>query len=806
MLHNIDLRDFQEEVVEDLMNRTVDSLSNNTKDTVYLEAPTGAGKTVMLASYVSQIQELYNDVCIVWFSPGAGELEEQSADVLEGLGIHTKGLKDVLRYSEGFRPEFVTVINWEKVSAKSQDNTVKVVWRRGDVTDSFGGAIAKAKLNYKFIVIVDECHLNKTSISEDILSLIGPEFMIEASATLRELDKKDRTKVITVDEQQVIEAGLMTKLLYINDGIDLEDLSLDDMYKVLLNKAYEKRNKLIEGYESLSNEEYQKIRPLILVQFPNNCKGEDADTLIKAVEEHIEETFGCSYENKQLAKWLDKDKINIDKEFLRSYGGPVFLLFKQAINVGWDCPRAKVLVKLRKGDGEVCEKQTFGRIRRTVIRGHFNEVAYPELDMSYLYTDDDKYKQSIINEVVTVKIAKTFRIRDEFRDELDFKLYCAKTSKTMQEYDDVNKNKLVASLCEFFKSKYHLEDTNRRVDIRLRNNEKLSYYYNLNVDYIQSNVIINQSVKSLDELDNIQTVTANTIKFVDKNKIYKFYSRVSKLLGISEKLAKSVLSTLFFSKSNSSKYLLTQILHNFDYFIYNNQVRLYDDLKEFLKEVYNGTKLGSYRYSDIGDIENKPIFRFKETVELNYDGSLGSREFTKSLYKGYGEQCWVKSSIPEKRCERFFETCEEVEWFFKNGDKGDQYFSVTYSKVLGMVDTGKNSLNFYPDYIVKTKDGHYWILEVKGGWSNSFASQDIDFEVSKSKFIGLKTYINSGLNDGFELKGKLHFGFIRPYEIETLERPYMLCYSDTEYEELTKDNLGIVWKDLEDVFKGHVVS
>lgn len=630
--------------------------------------------------------------------------------------------------------------------------------------------------------------------------------MIKASATLKESDKKDRTKVITVDEQQVIDAGLITKLLYINDGIDLEDLSLDDMYKVLLNKAYEKRNKLIKGYESLSNKDYQKIRPLILVQFPNNCKGEDADILIKVVEEHIEETFGCSYENKQLAKWLDKDKINIDKEFLRSYDGPVFLLFKQAINVGWDCPRAKILVKLRKGDGEICEKQTFGRIRRTVIKGHFNEVAYPELDMSYLYTDDDKYKQSVINEVVTIKMAKTFRIRDEFRGELDFKLYCAKSSKKMQEYDDVNKNKLVASLCEFFKSKYNLEDTNRKVDKRLKNNAKLLYYYNLNTDYIKSNVIIDKSVQRLDELDNIQTVTANTIKFVDKNNIYKFYSRASKLLGISYELAKSVLSTLFYAKSNSSKYLLTQILHNFDYFIYNNQVRLYDDLKEFLKEVHNGTKLGTYRYSDTGNNEDKPIFRFRETVELNYNKDLGSEEFTKSLYKGYGEQCWVHSSIPEKRCERFFEACDAVEWFFKNGDKGDQYFSVTYSKVFGVLDTGKNSLNFYPDYIVKTKDGHYWILESKGGWSNSFVSQDIDFEASKSKFMGLKTYIHSGLNDSLGLKGKLHFGFIRPYEIESLDKPYIICYSDTEYEELTKDNLGSVWKDLDEVFMEHAIN
>lgn len=40
-----------------------------------------------------------------------------------------------------------------------------------------------------------------------------------------------------------------------------------------------------------------------------------------------------------------------------------FLLFKQAIATGWDCPRAKILIKLRENMSDTFSIQTIGRIR-----------------------------------------------------------------------------------------------------------------------------------------------------------------------------------------------------------------------------------------------------------------------------------------------------------------------------------------------------------------------------------------------------------------------------------------------------------
>ena len=71
---------------------------------------------------------------------------------------------------------------------------------------------------------------------------------------------------------------------------------------------------------------------------------------------------------------------------------PVFLLFKQALATGWDCPRAKVLVKLRENMSETFEIQTLGRLRRMPNAKHYGRDI---LDCSYLYTFDEDYKNEV---------------------------------------------------------------------------------------------------------------------------------------------------------------------------------------------------------------------------------------------------------------------------------------------------------------------------------------------------------------------------------------------------------------------------
>lgn len=71
----------------------------------------------------------------------------------------------------------------------------------------------------------------------------------------------------------------------------------------------------------------------------------------------------------------------------------MFLLFKQALATGWDCPREKIIVKLRENMSETFEIQTLGRLRRMPKAKHYDKEI---LDCSYLYTFDEKYKLEVI--------------------------------------------------------------------------------------------------------------------------------------------------------------------------------------------------------------------------------------------------------------------------------------------------------------------------------------------------------------------------------------------------------------------------
>lgn len=81
--------------------------------------------------------------------------------------------------------------------------------------------------------------------------------------------------------------------------------------------------------------------------------------------------MGYTYENKALAKWMSEksDKINLDGIKAKN-GEQQFLLMKQAVATGWNCTRAKILVKLRENMSEDFQIQTIGRIRR-MPESHF---------------------------------------------------------------------------------------------------------------------------------------------------------------------------------------------------------------------------------------------------------------------------------------------------------------------------------------------------------------------------------------------------------------------------------------------------
>lgn len=108
-----------------------------------------------------------------------------------------------------------------------------------------------------------------------------------------------------------------------------------------------------------------------------------------------------------------------------------YLLMKQAIFTGWDCPRAKILVKLREGMSEQFEIQTVGRIRRMPEAKHYDEDI---LDFSYVYTFDEEYKEGLLVSIDKAYEMRRLFLKDEVKDftlKQQILIYQDKTSLSM---------------------------------------------------------------------------------------------------------------------------------------------------------------------------------------------------------------------------------------------------------------------------------------------------------------------------------------------------------------------------------------
>ena len=120
----------------------------------------------------------------------------------------------------------------------------------------------------------------------------------------------------------------------------------------------------------------------------------------------------------------------------------------------------------------------------------------------------------------------------------------------------------------------------------------------------------------------------------------------------------------------------------------------------------------------------------------------------KNIFDNYGDNILLRPnrSHTEIEFEKWAEECDEIEWIYKNGDKGDDFFSIVYQK-------GFARANFYPDYIIKLKNGKKWIIEAKGGANTD--GDDLNIDVyAKNKFESLKDY---------SIRKNIDFGFVRAY-------------------------------------------
>lgn len=730
----ITLFDFQEKAVIKLLDLTS---KPDAKQTLIMKAPTGSGKTIILIDYVDKyLTNISRNTAFIWLCPGKGNLEEQSREKMRKFapGRITQNLFDALL--NGFAPGSTTFINWELVTKKG--NTAIRDSERKNMFDRIADA---HRSGMEFIVIIDEEHSNNTAKAKTIIDAFAAKHIVRVSATAIE---NKRYEFFEIDEVDVIDAGLITKALYVNEGIQ-DNVEITDDYDYLLDLADAKRKDIAARYQSFG----KNIRPLVLIQFPNG----QPETII-AVEKKLE-ALGYTYDNGMVSKWMSEDKKDLPDNLTENDAIPVFLLMKQAISTGWDCPRAKILVKLREGMSESFEIQTIGRIRRMPEATHYEDDL---LDFCYVYTFDEKYKAGLLADMdkayETRRLflkdkCKTFTLEKEIRD---------------QDFDGLGEREVLNKIYDSLIKKHNLSTDKANNKTRLQAD---GYAFG---DEIIGHVLYGQYIRT----DRVAESTTyyTTRKRVDTHKhgmeMLHCVDAIKSTIGMPTNKVKTILERLFRRGGSINKKLLLLDTAEFYAFIINNEHLLKEEFREVTADM-------TVQMSMLLQ-PKKSMFHIPEQDFFKYDpGVKNDVEYLSNAYHEYtsGYATSLVRSTSEMLFEQHCESRDDIEWVYKNGDTGQQYFSIVY------IDALQHQWLFYADYIVMKKDGTVWVIETKGGESHG-QDKNIDKQI-ENKFNAFKNYAAG--------KG-LHWGFVR-------DKDSQLYINNTEF---ALDMADEHWVTLSDIF------
>ena len=725
---------YQQKAVTELVDKTIRLLNlGGQRNKLVFEATTGAGKTVMacqmLAGLMDELHDRgdsrYQEVAFIWFAPR--KLHIQSYEKLKGAFEETRTLRpvmfDELDQNEGIRPGEILFVNWESVN---KENNVMV--REGDCSLSLYEITDRTKEEFglPIVAIIDEEHMfwSKTADkSAAVLDRINPTVEIRISATPKTANPKEK---VTVYRQDVIAAEMIKKEVVLNPEIELNFSDELELNANLIKAALDKRTQIAEAYKAVGS----NVNPLLLIQLPNDTKesmtAEDT-AIADQVKKYLEVMCGITTDNHRLAVWLAGEKENLT-DLEKPDNLTEVLLFKEAIALGWDCPRAAVLLIFRKLQSDQFTIQTVGRIMRMPEQKHYQKEI---LNSGYVFTDIAKDKIQIVtadagyilNNTITahrrenlknVNLPSSYTERPNVeRNYLgpDFRKVLHEEARRFWDFVEGN---LLFSLEELAKLDNDEESNTLPDSDDLQINENRKKVANsLRLDVKNINIEIPQDVHFQNEE---QVLEVDTVKYARKateiDRVFMAYIATK--------------GHQFESKGRTDKiasYLL-EILADF-FGIYETEAKkvvLYHSNRPKFDRIIDSALERYARIRDKARKESaaKRVFRkygWEVPEERTYDNETSHIEET-------GNHALLpfvqlnQASNPEKDFVAYLEqNSQYIDWWYKNGDKGKQHYAIEYTTG----DEQAKSL-FYVDFVIRMKNGHIYLFDTKSIGSDVFAS------------------------------------------------------------------------------------
>lgn len=235
------------------------------------------------------------------------------------------------------------------------------------------------------VVIVDEGHKAYSDTARDTLCGFNPRFIVELSATPNTNGKHQSNVLVNVP------------------GTDLKDEEMIKLpinvineakggWKHTLTMAHAKLAELTKEARKLEAAEGRYIRPIMLIRVERTGKEQRDSGFVHAddAKEYLIEKLGVKEEEIRL-KTSEKDELG-DDDLLANTCPVRYIITKDALREGWDCPFAYALAILSKTTANTALTQMIGRVLR---QPHARLTHRQALDECYVFTFDQDVTDAV---------------------------------------------------------------------------------------------------------------------------------------------------------------------------------------------------------------------------------------------------------------------------------------------------------------------------------------------------------------------------------------------------------------------------
>lgn len=345
---------------KDLQNRAVQqmiAMLARGKKEYTVKAPTGSGKTYMMADFMNRILAAHSNIVFLVSSLSKSELAEQNYNsfcALRDNGSFTH-LNPYLINSEtsGEGSIFIPTDHNVYVLPRDLYKERSKLKEEGTFLNFLQETTSSLQHVQKSIfVIKDECHIATSNLDE-----LRPYFTVVINFSATPKLSRRQLPDVEILNSDAEDAKLIKQVEFQPDNDSL-DTALDKFENIKTDYV----NKL-------------QVNPCFIVQISNKDKAEDElknnifPTLNNTKHQDLKWVYitgdqsgkGCQTND----SGLNKLPVSKWKEYMKGKESSIsVIIFKMVISEGWDIPRACMLYQVRDTKSKQLDEQVMGRVRR----------------------------------------------------------------------------------------------------------------------------------------------------------------------------------------------------------------------------------------------------------------------------------------------------------------------------------------------------------------------------------------------------------------------------------------------------------